>query len=40
VPFPTVVVIGASNTAVQQAINVVKLGVNYRFNTGVVVAKN
>jgi opacity protein-like surface antigen len=42
VPLPTVAVIGASNAAVQQAINVVKLGVNYRFrtfNTGVVVAK-
>jgi opacity protein-like surface antigen len=42
VSFPTVAVIGANNTAIQQAINVVKLGVNYRFNTGhtdVVVAK-
>jgi opacity protein-like surface antigen len=41
VAFPTVAVIGARSTAVQQDINVVKLGVNYRFNApaGPVVAK-
>jgi opacity protein-like surface antigen len=37
VAFPSVAVIGARNTAVQQAVNVVKLGVNYRFNTAPVV---
>jgi opacity protein-like surface antigen len=42
VSFPSVAVIGTANTSIQQAINTVKLGVNYRFNTGnppVVIAK-
>jgi opacity protein-like surface antigen len=37
VPFPTVAVINTQNIAVRERINVVKLGVNYRFNAGPVV---
>ena len=39
VVFPTVAVLNAKSTTVQQSINAAKLGLNYRFNIGPVVAK-
>jgi opacity protein-like surface antigen len=38
VTFPNVAVVNTSNTTVQQGINMVKLGVNYRFNPGWIAA--
>jgi opacity protein-like surface antigen len=39
VPFPTVALISAQNISVGGGINVVKVGVNYRFNTGLGASK-
>ena len=41
VPFPTMAVINAQNIAVKQSIDILKLGVNYKFAwAGPVVARN
>ena len=40
VPFPTVPVINTQNISVRQSINVIKLGVNYRFDGRSIIESN